>query len=252
MGDETYRPILKIAIAPILFVQIMLTLFHHPILASCRFIRLVFGEYGEELALIEEKPWMRRKEFLALNPAGSLPVLLTERETPVCGHGAVSEYLDETRGVMMREKRLFAGDPVERAEIRRLVDWFLVKTENDVTRFLVRERVFKLLMSGEQGGGSPDSGILRTARGNIQQHLKYTAWLASRANWLAGNRLSYADLAAGAAISTLDYLGEIEWQKHPVVKDWYQRLKSRPSFRPILADRIRGFSPVSHYPDLDF
>lgn len=230
----------------------MLTLFHYPILASCRYIRLVFGEYAEELSMVEEKPWVRRKEFLALNPAGTLPVLLAEGDIPICGHSVIAEYVDETRGVLMRERRLFADDLLARAEIRRLVDWYLVKMENDVTRHLVRERVLKPMMPGAQGGGSPDSRVLRTARGNTAQHLKYTAWLASRSNWLAGERLTYADLAAGAAISTLDYLGEIDWPRYPVMRDWYQRLKSRPSFRPLLADRIRSLPPVAHYPDLDF
>lgn len=230
----------------------MLTLFHHPILPACRFIRLIFGEYSEEVALVEERPWARRKEFLALNPAGSLPVLLAEGDNPVCGFQAIAEYIDETRGVLRRDKRLVADDPIARAEIRRLVDWYLTKTENDVTRFLVRERVLKPLIPGAQDGGSPDSRILRIARANVNQHLKYTAWLASRSNWLAGDRITYADLAAGAALSTLDYMGEIDWKKYPPAHDWYQRLKSRPSFRPILADRVRSLPPVSHYSNLDF
>ncbi len=230
----------------------MLTLYHHPLLASCRFVRLVLAEYGEEVDLEEEKPWERRKEFLALNPAGTIPVLVAEGGMPICGSTVIAEYLDETRGVMMRDRRLFADDPMERAEIRRLVDWFLIKTENDVTRFLVRERAFKQIMPGSIGGGAPDSSVLRAARANIKQHLKYTAWLANRSNWLAGSRLSYADMAAGATLSCLDYLGEIDWAAYPVARDWYQRLKSRPSFRPLLADRMRGVPPVSHYPDLDF
>lgn len=230
----------------------MLTLYHHPLLASCRFIRLILGEYGEELTLVEEKPWERHKEFLALNPAGTMPVLLAEGELPISGFTVIAEFLDETRGALMRDKRLLADDPIDRAEIRRLVDWFLVKTENDVTRYLVRERAFKQMMPGSVGGGAPDSSVLRAARANVRQHLKYTAWLANRSNWLAGDRLSYADMAAGAALSCLDYLGEIDWAEYPVARDWYQRLKSRPSFRPLLADRVRGLPPVSHYPDLDF
>lgn len=230
----------------------MLTLFHHPILPACRFIRLIFGEYAEEFALVEERPWMRRKEFLALNPAGSVPVLLAEGDNPVCGHSAIAEYLDETRGVLQRDRRLFADDPIERAEIRRLIDWYLTKTENDVTRYLVRERVLKPLIPGAQDGGSPDSRVLRIARANVGQHLKYTAWLASRSNWLAGDRLTYADLAAGAALSTLDYMGEIDWSSYKPARDWYQRLKSRPSFRSILSDRVRSLPPVSHYANLDF
>ncbi|WP_159589957.1 MULTISPECIES: glutathione S-transferase family protein [Chelativorans] len=229
----------------------MLTLFHHPLYASCRFVRLAFGEYGEELALIEERPWARRKEFLSLNPAGTIPVLLAEGDHVIVGATVIGEYLDETRGAFKREKRLMAEDSIARAEIRRLVDWYLVKTEGDVTRHLVRERALKPLMGGE-GGGAPDSAAIRAARANVRQHLKYTNWLAATRDWLAGPRLSYADVAAAAALSTLDYLGEIEWREYPAARDWYSRMKSRPSFRSLLSDRVRGLSPASHYADLDF
>ena len=230
----------------------MLTLFHHPLFASSRFVRLSFGEYGEELVLIEEKPWARRKEFLSLNPAATLPVLLAEGDSPIVGAAVIAEYLDETRGVLKRERRLLAEDPMARAEIRRLVDWYLVKAEGEVTRHLVRERVLKPQMPSELGGGSPDSSALRAARANIRQHMKYTNWLAGTRNWLAGTRITYADLAAAAALSVLDYLGEIDWSEYPSARDWYTRVKSRPSFRPMLTDRVRGLTPASHYADLDF
>jgi glutathione S-transferase len=230
----------------------MLTLFHHPMLAACRFVRLSFGEFGEELVLIEEKPWTRRKEFLALNPAATLPVLLAESDIPIVGAPVIAEYLDETRGALKRDRRLLAEDPIGRAEIRRLVDWYLVKTDAEVTRHLVRERVLKPLMPAEMGGGSPDSTAIRAARSNIRQHMKYTNWLAGTRPWLAGSRISFADLAAAAAISVLDYLGEIDWAGNNSARDWYTRVKSRPSFRPLLADRVRGLSPSAHYADLDF
>jgi glutathione S-transferase len=230
----------------------MLTLFHHPMLAACRFVRLAFGEYGEELVLIEEKPWARRKEFLALNPAATLPVLLAEGDAPVVGASVIAEYLDETRGALKRDRRLFAENPMDRAEIRRLADWFLTKTEGEVTRYLVRERVLKPMMPTAQGGGAPDAAAIRAARANIRQHMKYANWLAGTRNWLAGTRISYADLAAAATLSVLDYLGEIDWTEYPSARDWYSRVKSRPSFRPLLGDRVRGLTPVSHYADLDF
>ena len=125
----------------------------------------------------------------------------------------ISEYVDETHGVLKRDRRLLAEDPFQRAEIRRLVEWFLQKMEADVTRPLVRERIFKLQMTPDQGGGAPDSKMLRTSRSNIRQHLKYLGWLAGSRTYLAGDRLSYADLAAAAAISVLDYLGEIDWSE---------------------------------------
>ena len=230
----------------------MLTLFHHPLLPSCRFIRLAFGENVEELELIEEMPWSRRKEFLAINPAGSLPVLLAEGDVPIVGATVIAEYLDETRGILKRDRRLLAENPMDRAEIRRLIDWYLVKLDSEVTRHLVRERIFKPMMPRERGGGSPDSTAIRAARANIKQHMKYTNWLAGSRNWLAGARLTYADLAAAAALSVLDYLGEGDWREYNAARDWYARVKSRPSFRPLLNDRVRGLAPSTHYADLDF
>ena len=190
--------------------------------------------------------------MLALNPAGTLPVYVDDNMRALCGATVISEFLDETHGVLKRDRRLLAEDPFQRAEIRRLTEWFLEKMEQDVTHLLVRERVFKLHMPPTLGGGAPDSKILRTARSNVRQHMKYLAWLAASRPWLAGDRLSYADLAAAATVSVLDYLGEINWQEAPQAKEWYQRLKSRPSFRPLLTERIRGVTPVSHYADLDF
>ena len=230
----------------------MPTLYHHPMSSASRFIRLVLGEYGFEYDLVDEQPWEGRREFLALNPAGTLPVYLDDSMRALCGAVVVSEYLDETHGALKRDRRLLAENSFQRAEIRRLVEWFLVKMEQDVTRHLARERVFKLQMPAAQGGGAPDSKLLRAARGNIRQHMKYLTWLAGSRAWLAGDRLSYADLAAAGAISVLDYLGEIDWKDWPQAKDWYQRVKSRRSFRTLLADRVRGVTPASHYADLDF
>ena len=70
--------------------------------------------------------------------------------------------------------------------------------------------------------------------------------------WLAGDDLSFADFAAAAHISTVDYLGEMPWHEYPAVKAWYQKIKSRPSFRALLSDQVRGIPAVAHYADLDF
>ena len=227
----------------------MLTLFHHPMFASSRFVRLAFGEYGEELALIEEKPWTRRKEFLALNPAGTLPVLLAEGDVPIVGAPVIAEYLDETRGVLKRDQRLLPKTRCERAEIRRLIDWFLVKFESEVTRHLVRERVLKPHDAGRQGGGSPDSGAIRAARANIRQHLKYINWLAGTRNWLAGTRITYADLAAaarhlGARLSRRDRLARTQRGARMVhagqVAALLPAAARRPGARPVAGVALCG------------
>ena len=230
----------------------MLRLHHHPMSAASRFVRLVLGEYGERAEFVDERPWERRREFLALNPAGTLPILSEDSGAPIVGGMVIAEYLDETRGAFQREKRLLAEKALERAEIRRLTEWFLIKLDGEVTRYLVRERVFKLEMRPDEGGGSPDASAIRAARANLKHHMRYVGWLAESRNWLSGPKLSYADLAAAASFSILDYLGEIAWEKEPLAKEWYTRVKSRPSFRPLLAERIRGIPPVAHYAELDF
>ncbi|MEO1700461.1 MAG: glutathione S-transferase family protein [Pseudomonadota bacterium] len=227
-------------------------LFHHPMSAPARFSRLLLSEYGVDVELIEEQTWRRRQEFVAMNPANTLPVLLAEAGVPVIGANPIAEYLDETRGPMMRDKRLLPDYPLERAEVRRLVDWFTTRLEADVCRAMVRERVSKLEQAAEGGGGAPDSSILRAARTNAKQHLTYLNWLAGTRNWLGGSKISFADFSAAASLSILDYMGEILWSDLPAMKDWYARVKSRPSFRPLLTDRVRGLTPVSHYADLDF
>lgn len=229
----------------------MITLFHNTMSAGSRTVRLLLSEYDIDVTLEEEHVWERREAFLTINPAATLPVLIEDQKA-VIGAQVVCEYLDETRGVMKRDQRACPEDPHGRAEMRRLVDWSLVKLENEVTRYAVHERVTKRQMPAGAGGGAPDSQALRAARANIRYHLKYLGWLASTRNWLAGDTMTCADLAVAASLSILDYLGEIEWAEESALKDWYARMKSRPSFRPLLADRLRGMPPVSHYVDLDF
>ena len=230
----------------------MLTLLHHPICPHSRFIRLVLGEYGLEVRLVEERVWDRRELFLELNPAGSTPVLIDEGHPPVPGVAVISEYLDETQGEAAGGRRLLPGDLGSRVEVRRLVSWFNDKLFAEVTGPLVNERVYKRHKRIEQGGGPPDTDAIRAARHNIRYHLAYLGWLVRTRNFIAGDRLTYADLAAAAHLSVADYLGDVPWSEDEAAKSWYARVKSRPSFRPLLTDTLAGLTPAAHYVDLDF
>ena len=230
----------------------MLTLFHHPFCPHSRFVRLVLGEYGLEARLIEERTWERRHDFLAINPAGTTPVLLDEGHPPVPGAAIVAEYLDEVYGPDQDDVRLLPPDSGQRVEVRRLTGWFNDKFFAEVSGPLATERFFKRHMSVDGAGGAPDTDSIRAARHNIRYHLAYIGWLVRARDWLAGNRLSYADLAAAAHLSTADYLGDVPWNEDGAAKDWYARVKSRPSFRPILAETVSGVRPSLTYADLDF
>jgi glutathione S-transferase len=231
----------------------MIRLFHYPLSVQSRFVRLVLGECEVTPELVEERVWERRPEFLLLNPAGTLPVLIEHDGPPIVGVWAISEYLDETRGAALNERRLMPANADERAEVRRLCEWFLYKFDEEVTTYLVEEKVVKREKARAGiSGGPPDSSVLRAARTNIRTHLHHVEHLIAANNWLAGGRMSYADLAAAAALSVADYLGEVPWQDAPDAKDWYMRMKSRPAFRPLRAETVRGHIPPEHYEKLDF
>jgi glutathione S-transferase len=230
----------------------MATLYHYPFCPHSRFIRLALGEMGMNPDLQEERPWERRIPFLELNPAGTIPVLREESGLVVPGAAVVAEHLDETRGPGLGERRLLPQDLAGRIEVRRLMGWFLDKFHEEVTGYLVTEKIYKRFMTAEMGGGAPDMAGIRAARTNIRYHLRYIGYLIASRNWLAGDQLTYADLAAAAHISAVDYLGDVPWDENETARQWYARVKSRPAFRALLADRVPGMAAASHYADLDF
>jgi glutathione S-transferase len=222
----------------------MRTLYHFWLSPFSRAIRLILAEKGLAFELVLEKTWERRPEFLALNPACEVPVLIDEDGTVLAGEWAIAEYLDEA----YPERSLIGGDFAARAETRRLTHWFDAKFNAEVTENLVGEKVMKRL----RGAGYPQANAIRVGLTEIHNHLAYISYLSDRRRWLAGDHFSAADIAAAAHLSVLDYIGDVPWEDHPGAKDWFARIKSRPSFRPLLADRVPGMPPPAHYADLDF
>src|SRR4029077_9051840 len=133
----------------------MYTLFHHPFCPHSRFIRLVLGEYGLDLRLVEERSWERREAYLALNPAGTTPVLTAEGRPAIPGAAIIAEYLDEVHGADAKERRLLPVSISERIEVRRLMAWFNEKFFEEASNPLVTERIYKRFMSEGDGGGAP-------------------------------------------------------------------------------------------------
>ncbi len=221
----------------------MVLLVHHSISPQSRKIRLIMAEKKMLFVLKEEEPWNISQEMLNINPAGSLPVLVFDG-TVVSGNTAITEYLEESNP----QYKLLPEDSLERAEVRRLVEWFDVKFYNEVYKYIVTEKIIKRFHHRQ----APNTKILKAGLNNLKFHMEYIDYLADRNNYLAGKELSLADLTAAAHLSVIDYLGDIYWNEYKNAKIWYAKIKSRPSFKDILKDTIRGIQPSDNYSNLDF
>jgi glutathione S-transferase len=222
----------------------VLRLYHLPLCPFSRKVRVALREKGLASELVETQPWNIGEEFLALNPAGEVPVL-ADGERAVCDSGAIVEYLEEA---YPQQPGLLGRSVDQRAETRRLLAWFDSKFAREVTDLLWREKLVKRW----KRQGFPRSEALREGAQSIRGHLAYIDYLYQDRKWLAGPELSMADIAAAAHLSVLDYLGDVPWREAPGAKEWYAKMKSRPSMRPLLMDRLMGLKPPPHYDDPDF
>ncbi|MCB2083228.1 MAG: glutathione S-transferase family protein [Sphingomonadaceae bacterium] len=222
----------------------MWRLYQFPLCPFSRKVRLLMSEKGIGYELWRENPWDNRDEFWALNPAGRTPVLHDpDKKLTLCDSRAICEYFEET----VDQTPLIGGTARERAEIRRLVALFDESFFNDVTAPMLGEKMKKRIVLRQP----PDSRRLSQAMKLAHGHLDYIDWLIDNRTWLAGPRMSLADLAAAAQISVVDYLGGIDWSGHEQAKGWYAVFKSRPSFRPLLSERMEVIQPPKHYALVD-
>jgi glutathione S-transferase len=221
----------------------MRTLFHLWLHPFSRKVRITLAEKKLDFELQIEKVWERRTEFLAMNPAGDVPVLVEKDGTTLANSQVICEYLEE----VYPDPNLMGRDPVQRAETRRLVSWFDTKFNREVTENLVGEKLMKRFLKL----GEPHGPSIRAGHANIHYHLDYIGFLTEKRTWLAGDHFSLADITAAAHLSAIDYIGDVPWEEHEAAREWYTKVKARPSFKPLLDDRIPGFAPAGHYEEVD-
>ncbi len=222
----------------------MWRLHQFPLCPFSRKVRLLMSEKGIGYDLWRENPWEENDEFLSLNPAGRTPVLHDpEKNIVLSDSRAICEYFEET----VEKMPMINGTVTGRAEIRRLVALFDENFYHDVTAPLLNEKMRKRLVNRQP----PDSRAIREAMKMAHGHLDYIDYLIDTRPWLAGSTMSLADLTAAAQISVADYLGGIDWTGHEQTRGWYAVFKSRPSFRPLLSERMEVIQPPAHYADID-
>ena len=201
----------------------MRVLHHYWLSSGSRFCRVLLAEKKLDVLLKLEPYWERPKALLALEPGGDVPVIVEDDGTVLSGIWSIVEYIEEDAP----EIPLLPQDKASRAEARRLTNWAALKFERDVLTPLLYEKQIRRLT----GDGVPSSTTIRAALSNLSAHLEYFNHLADHRKWMAGNKMTIADLHLAASLSIVDFLGDLHWQDWPEVKTWYSRVKSRPSFR---------------------
>jgi glutathione S-transferase len=222
-------------------------LFHFPFHPASRAARLALGEARIEWEDAPVRPWEADCPVHDLNPSGLPPVFqTTERGRPLtlCELPAILGWIEDHQ----KGDLLLPLDAAERGETRRLAGWFDRRFTDEVDAILLHERMEKPLLKL----GPPEARALREGRDSLKLHLAMLDELAATRDWLAGRRLTQADLIAAAHLSVLDYFGEVPWANWLSLKTWYSKIKSRPCFRPLLGDRFPGVPAAAWYADLDF
>lgn len=222
-------------------------LLQHRLDPASRLARLMLAEYGVPVELEDIKPWTREPQLLELNPAATVPILIEGAEPPIVGVLAVLHAIEE-RYAPATVAGLFPVVAHDRFEMWRLLDWVLLKLNDEVTRYVFEEKIVKR----DRRGATPDPGVLRVAKANLVEHMLYFNWLFATRQWIAGDGMTLADFALAAHLSCLDYLGDVNWDAALETRDWYARIKSRPAFRGLLGDRVAGMPAAAGYADLDF
>ena len=224
----------------------MKRLWHWPLDPAARTVRLALGEKKAQVDMRACRPGAPIAELPDLPPGTELPVLMDttgEQKIVASGSHAILEHLEEGE----TGERLLPFLAKDRAEVRRLWQW----SENsfgEVNRTLLAERENQWVRRAKQS----DTARLREGVHALKSKIAFLEGLAGMRTYMAGRTLSLADLSIAAHLSAYDYFGDVPWDLTPDLKEWYVRMKSRPSFRPLLADKVEGTRPHSHYADLDF
>ncbi|WP_250295265.1 glutathione S-transferase family protein [Wolbachia endosymbiont of Oedothorax gibbosus] len=215
-------------------------LYHFPLCPFSRKVRAFLKEKKLSCDLVYENPWEKRNAFMEINPTGQVPVLI-DNNFVIADSNAICEYIEETYN---SDVKLLSSSTIIKSKIRALINWFDNKFYNEVTKYIMNEKVIT--------NRSPDSRFLHAAQHNLLCHIEYVEHLINKNVWLATDKFTLADITLASHISVMDYVSSFPWEKSKILKEWYSIVKSKPCFREILLERVSGLTPPKHYADLDF
>jgi glutathione S-transferase len=204
---------------------------------------LILQEKSLPFESIIEDYWHKSNAFPEISPSAGVPILTNNHQT-ISDANAIYEYLEEQHP----ERNLLGPDPITRAETRRIAACFNGSFFHLISKTVMMQRVIGF----SSGNYAVNSNVIHQVRDDVRYFLDYIAYLLKKNRWLSGKEISIADFVAASHLSVLDYFGDVPWEYNEYAKQWYAVLKSRPSFKPLLQDRLAGFVPIKYYTVLDF
>jgi glutathione S-transferase len=240
----------------------MIELYHHGSSVCAAKVRLTLAEKqlewkGHYIDIL--KGGQFASSYVRLNPKAVVPTLIHD-DKPILESTVICEYLDE----VFPDRPLKPASARERAEMRiwtKAVDellhpmcaeiTFAASHRHTVAR-LGPEGVTKFLEStppiSVTGAWHERKKVIVTmgfeAPGIARAYLLYDGFLQRMEErlrgspWLAGPNFSLADIALAPYVTRLDMLSMSGmWaEKRPHLTEWFERIKSRPSYKPQLLD----------------
>lgn len=217
---------------------------------------------------LEEKgvPWTSRyidifafqhltPEFLAINPGGTVPVLVVDDE-PVRDSIIINEYIDQA----FDGPKLIPEDPLLAARMREFIHHCEESFDAIVKLTMVKYILPKLLNRWgreellKQAERRPQRYYrdvhARAVRGEIMQAeldeslakievlLDHLETILTSSTWIVGDQISLADITISPYVFRLSALGQDKfWSKErrPHVAQWYKNLSTRPSFQKAVS-----------------
>lgn len=214
----------------------MRRLIHLVFQPASRLVRLVAGE---KRLVIDPQP---AEDFHA-----HMPVFIDLDGTTCHGLWAILDHLEGT----YPEAPLVPEDASARGEALRWLDWTITVLGDQVTKKIVYEKA-NPRYTGAPTRSTPDMNVIRSGRDTLREMIPLLGKAVDEHGNLVSRACTIADFALASHLSALDYFGEVPWDANTSLREWYMRMKSRPSFRSLLADRVPGQPPIKYYVDLDF
>jgi glutathione S-transferase len=223
-------------------------LYHYPICPISRSIRFILQEFEIEFNAIVEKFWEKREKFLQLNQTGQVPFLIIrqkdlKKDLLLHSYDVILYAFENFITNSLIEKEIYQKLEIKKME--SIINNYFYKT---VGSLILEERIY----SWYKFNRKPDNVLLDIARSNLSKFSLFFNNIFEKRNFLVGDSITTADFNLCAHLSTLEYLGELDFSQSPALKNFYLFMKSRPSFRNILLDSIPGFQPSKTYRELDY